>query len=137
MVLNGGLYQNNIFCIELYVTLYIISYMDILELEKLHKETSKKCLDIMLKKNSDYTGGEKSTDIFANFRSSEYLGIHPVIGIMMRVMDKIQRIRSFTADGKLKVDNESIDDACEDVVNYMILTKAIFKEQREKNENNS
>ena len=111
--------------------------MNIEELEQLHIQTSKKCLDIMLKKNSDYTGGKKSTDVFANFRSSRYLGIHPVIGIMMRVMDKIQRIKSFTADGELKVDNESVDDACEDVVNYMILAKAIFKEEREKNENNS
>jgi len=111
--------------------------MDIKQLKEIHKKTTEKCLEIMLKKNSDYTGGKKSTDVFANFRSSEYLGIHPVIGIMMRVMDKIQRIKSFTADGELKVDNESVYDACEDVVNYMILAKAIFVEESNKNENNS
>ena len=106
--------------------------MNIEQLEKLHKETSQKCLEIMLKKNSDYTGGEKSEDIFANFRTSEILGVNPVIGIMLRVMDKIQRIRSFTEDGQLKVQEESVDDACEDVVNYMILAKAMLKEQRQK-----
>ena len=106
--------------------------MNIEQLEKLHKETSQKCLEIMLKKNSDYTGGEKSEDIFANFRTSEVLGVNPVIGIMLRVMDKIQRIRSFTEDGQLKVQEESVDDACEDVVNYMILAKAMLKEQRQK-----
>ena len=106
--------------------------MNIKQLEKLHKDTSKKCLEIMLKKNSDYTGGEKSEDIFANFRTSETLGVNPVIGIMLRVMDKIQRIRSFTEDGQLKVQEESVDDACEDVVNYMILAKAMLKEQRQK-----
>lgn len=106
--------------------------MNIKQLEKLHKETSQKCLEIMLKKNSDYTGGEKSEDIFANFRTSEILGVNPVIGIMLRVMDKIQRIRSFTEDGQLKVQEESVDDACEDVVNYMILAKAMLKEQRQK-----
>ena len=88
----------------------------------------------MIKKNSDYTGGKKSNDIFANFRSSEILGVNPVLGIMMRVMDKIQRIRSFTEDGKLEVSDESVYDACEDVINYMILAKAMFVEQR-KNEN--
>ena len=108
--------------------------MDISELKKLHEDTSKKCLDIMVKKNSDYTGGKKSQDIFANFRSSQVLGIDPVLGIMMRVMDKIQRIRSFTEDGELKVSDESVYDACEDVINYMMLAKAMFVEKRN-NEN--
>lgn len=89
----------------------------------------------MLKKNSDYTGGEKSSDIFANFKSSKILGVDPILGIMMRVMDKIQRIRSFTEDGELKVSDESVYDACEDVVNYMILAKAMFIQKRKENEN--
>lgn len=106
--------------------------MDIEELKKIHEQTTKKCLDIMIKKNSDYTGGEKSQDVFANFRMSENFGIDPIIGIMMRVMDKIQRIRSFTNDGSLKVSDESVDDACEDIVNYVILAKAMFLERRKK-----
>ena len=111
--------------------------MDIEELKKIHEETSKKCLGIMIKKNSDYTGGEKATDIFANFKNSKYLGVDPIIGIMMRVMDKIQRIRSFANDKKLKVENESVYDACEDIINYMVLAKAMFIEERSLDENNS
>jgi hypothetical protein len=107
--------------------------MDTKELKIIHKQTTQKCLDIMLKKNSDYTGGKESQDIFANFRMSEAFDIDPIIGIMMRVMDKIQRIRSFTNDGSLKVSDESVYDACEDIVNYAILTKAMFIERR-KNE---
>ena len=85
----------------------------------------------MGKKNSDYTGGEKATDIFANFKAAKVLDIHPVKGILMRMMDKIQRIQSFTNDRKLQVPNESVDDACEDIINYAILAKAMLTEERE------
>jgi hypothetical protein len=105
--------------------------MTIKDLLELHDETCKKCKEIMGKKNSDYTGGEKATDIFANFKASKVLDIHPVKGILMRMMDKIQRIQSFTNDRKLQVPNESVDDACEDIINYAILAKAMLTEERE------
>ena len=105
--------------------------MTIKELLELHDENCNKCKEIMGKKNSDYTGGEKATDIFANFKASKVLDIHPVKGILMRMMDKIQRIQSFTNDRKLQVPNESVDDACEDIINYAILAKAMLTEERE------
>ena len=105
--------------------------MTIKELLELHDETCTKCKEIMGKKNSDYTGGERATDIFANFKASKVLDIHPVKGILMRMMDKIQRIQSFTNDRKLQVPNESVDDACEDIINYAILAKAMLKEERD------
>lgn len=84
----------------------------------------------MRKKNSDYTGGKGATDPFANFRCSKVLDIHPVHGIMLRVMDKIKRIHSFVNDKELQVDNESVEDACNDIVNYAILAKAMLLEER-------
>jgi len=84
----------------------------------------------MRQKNSDYTGGKGATDPFANFRCSEVLDIHPVHGIMLRVMDKIKRIHSFVNDKELQVDNESVEDACNDIVNYAILAKALLLEER-------
>ena len=84
----------------------------------------------MEKKNSDYTGGKGATDPFANFRCSTVLDIHPVHGIMLRVMDKIKRIHSFVNDKELQVPAESVDDACDDIVNYAILAKAMLKEER-------
>ena len=105
--------------------------MTITQLLELHDETCNKCKEIMGKKNSDYTGGEKATDIFANFKASKVLDIHPVKGILMRMMDKIQRIQSFTNDRKLQVPNESVVDACEDIINYAILAKAMLTEERE------
>ena len=86
----------------------------------------------MLKKNNDYTGGKKATDIFANFNSSKILDIHPVQGLLLRVIDKVQRIRSFTNDKELSVPNETVEDACDDIVNYAILAKAMRLDERAK-----
>jgi hypothetical protein len=104
------------------------------ELLKLHEETCNTCREIMKKKNSDYTGGKTSKDPFANFNAASVLGIDPVQGLLLRVIDKIQRIRSFTNDKELKVANESVEDACDDIVNYAILAKAMLMEQRNRPE---
>lgn len=100
------------------------------ELLELHEKTCETCRDIMRQKNNDYTGGKTSQDPFANFNAASVLGIDPVQGLLLRVIDKIQRIRSFTNDKELKVANESVEDACDDIVNYAILAKAMLKEQR-------
>lgn len=100
------------------------------ELLELHDDTCRECKEIMRTKNSDYTGGKDATDPFANFKSSTVIGIHPVHGLLMRVLDKIQRIRSFVNDRELQVPEESVEDACNDIVNYAILAKAMLREQR-------
>ena len=102
------------------------------ELLKIHETTCNTCREIMRKKNSDYTGGSKSTDPFANFNASSILNIDPVQGLLLRVIDKIQRIRSFTNDKELQVPNETVEDACDDIVNYAILAKAMLMEKRSK-----
>tara|TARA_R100000152_G_C6641529_1_gene85950 strand:+ start:294 stop:626 length:333 start_codon:yes stop_codon:yes gene_type:complete len=100
------------------------------ELLTLHDETCKLCKDIMRTKNSDYTGGKDATDPFANFKCSEVIGIHPVHGLLMRVLDKVQRVRSFVNDNELQVPDESVEDACHDIINYAILAKAMLMEER-------
>jgi hypothetical protein len=106
--------------------------MTINEIIKILEDTTDDLKETLQKKNSDYTGGEKSQDPFANFSASQVLGVDPVIGIMMRIMDKIQRIRSFVNDGELKVSNESVYDAFDDIIGYTILAKAMTKEKRSK-----
>jgi len=96
------------------------------ELFQLHEETFTKCLDIMKAKNADYTGG--ADDPFANFRVAQVsLGVPPMLGILMRVQDKMQRLRSFCAKGELEVINESAEDACDDIINYMVLIKGMIR----------
>ena len=98
---------------------------------RLHEETCAKTLDIMRAKNSDYCGGAETLDALANFKSARSLGLHPVTGLLLRMQDKLMRIKSFVNDGELKVAGESVDDACEDLVNYSILAKALLTEERE------
>ena len=104
--------------------------MNTKELLQLHDDTCKACRVIMQKKNSDYTGGKGATAPFANFNASKILDIHPVQGLLLRVIDKIKRIYSFTNDSELSVPNETVEDACDDIVNYAILAKAMLLEER-------
>jgi len=96
----------------------------------LHEKTCEDCRKIMHAKSLDYSGGE--TDPYANFRIAEMFGLHPVTGILLRVTDKLQRIRAFIKNGVTAVEGETVDDACDDIVNYAILMKGLLREQREK-----
>lgn len=98
------------------------------QLLSLHQNTCQAAFDIMEAKNQDYTGG--SEDPFANFRATEMLGVPAEIGVLTRCLDKFQRVRSFVANGSLAVKNESVDDAIEDVINYMVLLKGIIRERQ-------
>lgn len=98
------------------------------KLLKLHETTCEDCRAVMRKKNADYSGG--SGDPYSNFRISATFGIHPAMGIVLRITDKLQRIRAFTTTGVLAVDTESVDDACDDIVNYAILIKGLLRDER-------
>lgn len=100
------------------------------QLLKLHEETCEKCRSIMRVKNQDYCGG--SGDPYANFRIASAFGIHPAMGIVLRITDKLQRVRAFAANGTMAVKEESVDDALEDIVNYAILLKGMLKEERDR-----
>lgn len=97
------------------------------DLYKMHEETCKEALEIMKAKNQDYSTGD---DPFLNFRSATFFGVHPEIGLMMRCLDKFQRIRAFCENGTLAVAGEPVEDAIQDVINYMILLKGLAREER-------
>lgn len=90
--------------------------------------------EIMMKKNHDYTAG--SGDPYANFRGSTYLDISVIRGILLRVQDKIMRIRTFDEKGQLQVAGESVTDALIDVINYMVLISGVIKDMQNKGERN-
>lgn len=100
------------------------------KLYQLHDETCATAKQIMLQKNADYTAG--SDDPYANFRGGEEFGVEPEIGLMIRMKDKMKRVQSFVNLGSLQVDNESVEDACNDLVNYAILLKGLLRERSEK-----
>lgn len=101
---------------------------------KLHDETCAKTRAIMVAKNNDYSGGTRAPDALANFKCSHTLDLHPVTGLLLRMQDKMMRVKSFVADGALKVSGETVEDAFDDMVNYAILGKALLREERQLHE---
>lgn len=97
------------------------------QLLDLHRTLCGRAQTIMAAKNRDYRGA--GDDPFANFRGSEFLGVDPILGILMRCMDKFQRIRSFATTGTLAVKSESFEDAVVDVINYMVLAAGMAEER--------
>jgi len=94
-----------------------------------HEETCSKAREIMSRKNHDYAGSSGTTP-FANFQACEDLDLaSSETGILIRVLDKIQRIKTYIKAGKLAVKNESAEDACHDCINYFILLGAMIAEK--------
>lgn len=99
---------------------------------KFHARACEKMIEITKRKNADYTGA--SDDPFHNFRQIEGVigGVSNVceIGFLTRMSDKMSRIGSFVAKGKLEVLDESVDDTLLDLANYCILMLGFITEKR-------
>lgn len=96
------------------------------QLFKLHDELCQAGKKIMESKNHDYRGG--SGDPLANFRGSTVFGINEICGILLRVQDKLMRIKTFAEKGELLVKGEGVMDAVIDVMNYMVLIAGFISE---------
>uniref|UniRef100_A0A6C0EXV1 Nucleotide modification associated domain-containing protein n=1 Tax=viral metagenome TaxID=1070528 RepID=A0A6C0EXV1_9ZZZZ len=81
------------------------------QLEKIQSEA----LELFTKKNADYG------DAFAKFG---------LIGILMRIEDKIQRSLSITKNGVNLVDDEKIRDTLLDLHNYSAMGLMIIDENK-------
>lgn len=79
-------------------------------------------------KNNDYTAG--SEDPFANFKITEVLELGSAeTGLLIRMVDKIQRVKSFIKKGELKVQNESAADAARDIIGYSLILIGLMKDR--------
>ena len=101
------------------------------ELLKYHTTVCEQAKELMKKKNHDYAG-EGGDQPFANFERTESMGVCSTEqGFLVRVVDKVSRLSTFASAGKLKVDNESYEDAIVDIINYMVLFSAYLKDKNE------
>jgi hypothetical protein len=84
-----------------------------------------KAREIVLAKRQDYSG---KGDPFANLRMSEFVGVEPWRGCMVRLMDKLSRIRHIMeAGGEMQV-QEALIDTFADIHNYTdILAGLVFE----------
>lgn len=106
--------------------------MNTKELLAFHAMTTGTALALMAKKNHDYAGSSGDTP-FANFEVVEKLNIASTEkGILMRMLDKMMRLSTFAEAGQLKVENESAQDACIDIINYSVLLAAYIKQKDER-----
>jgi len=48
----------------------------------------------------------------------------------VRCLDKFKRVQTFIEKGELRVPNEGVDDALQDVVNYMVLLAGMIDADR-------
>lgn len=97
------------------------------EYEAMVAATFEEIVATLKQKNADYTG--ISADPFANFRLSELEGVAPERGLLIRVQDKMQRVRSFLDQGRSFVEGESFEDAIHDIIGYMVLLKGMLLEK--------
>ena len=79
------------------------------------KTIQSEALDLFAKKNADYG------DAFAKFG---------IIGILMRIEDKIQRSLSITKNGVTLVDDEKIRDTLLDLHNYAAMGLMLLDEDK-------
>ena len=76
------------------------------------------------KKGADYGG---TNDPYANVRASAEFGIAPWVGALVRLNDKITRLKSFLRRGKLE--NESVEDSIQDIAVYAIIMRILYDER--------
>ena len=88
------------------------------ELEKLGK--------LHDRKQQDYG---TDTDPFANVRASEDFGVAAWMGCLIRMNDKVQRLKTFCKTGELS--NEGVEDSLQDLAVYSLIALCLFKEKKD------
>lgn len=77
------------------------------------------------RKASDYgTDG----DVFANVRASQEFGVEPWRGALVRLNDKVVRLKTFCIKGTLA--NEGVEDSLMDLAAYSLITLILFREEK-------
>jgi len=85
-----------------------------------HRSLSDRARQLMELKNRDYG---TSSDPFRNFR---WFGR---AGILVRLSDKLARLRTFEERGLLNVRSESVEDTVLDILNYAVLYFGMYIEE--------
>ena len=81
------------------------------------------------RKSSDY-GCPSGTDPLANIRNgAKFVGIPSWKGAMVRLSDKVTRLATFNATGRLE--NESLEDNLFDLASYSLLALLLHREERQ------
>lgn len=88
-------------------------------------------LELVRAKNADYTAGGGP---FANFKASAEYGVDPMVGLSIRVGDKIKRLQSFCKLGNLEVRGEGVEDIFKDLIGYSWIALGMLHEAKQAEE---
>ena len=79
-------------------------------------------------KNHDYA---TASNPYKNLEGVTRIGIEPWRGIVIRLMDKFERLEGFCRTRELAVKNESIEDTFKDIAVYSTLAMILFRKQQD------
>jgi len=91
-------------------------------------------IQVLKDKNNDYTAGSSSA--FANFDASRDYGVPPLVGLCVRMGDKVKRVQTFCKNKTLAVEGEHVQDAFKDIIGYCTIALAMIKKDKKQNEIN-
>lgn len=80
-------------------------------------------------KNRDYSD---NTDPLRNLRQAEDIGLPPWVGVVLRLTDKMDRLKTFARRRDYAVKSESFIDTCMDMAVYALLAAVLFEEDEAK-----
>lgn len=85
-----------------------------------------RALDVVGAKRADYGGGRGP---LVNFYAASVMGVEPWRGALVRLMDKLSRLRTLAErGGQGQVKGESLVDTAVDAVNYCVLAFLLILE---------
>ena len=102
--------------------------MTAVELIEHAKTTFAKCVDVMTKKNADYSSSDANA--FRNFELVEHLKIaDKKSGLLVRLADKLSRVANLLTKDAAVVE-ESLQDTVEDAINYLVILHAMLESDK-------
>jgi hypothetical protein len=99
--------------------------------ETFTQELYSKLQKTLKSKNHDYTA--RSTSAFANFESARDYGVDPLVGLCIRMGDKVKRVQTFCKTNSLRVEGEHVEDSFEDIIGYCTIALAMIEDSKDKN----
>ena len=80
-------------------------------------------------KNHDYATAENP---YKNLEGVERIGIEAWRGIVIRLMDKFERVQQYCVNGRLAVKGEGLEDTFADIAVYSTLAMILFRREQDK-----
>ena len=82
-------------------------------------------------KNHDYATEENP---YKNLEGVARIGIEPWRGIVIRLMDKFERVEQYCTNGELAIKSEGIEDTFKDIAVYSTLAMILFRKDQDKHQ---